>query len=123
MPSMKSLLTRDDVKAILSDMERPAAAAPAPAKATAATPAPSPLNRPGQLEEDRLLGEVAIRVLMGGKGKPDEVFTRLQAILARIEARRKSAPDSPALEASARSIRVKIGELLDTAFPTDPFVR
>jgi hypothetical protein len=106
-------------------MEQPRAEpAPAKADATAATVrAPSPLDQPGQLEEDRLLGKVAIGLLVGDKGKPNEVRSRLVAILAQIEARRRSAPDSPAWEASARSIRARILNLLDSSFPTDPFVR
>jgi tetratricopeptide (TPR) repeat protein len=124
-PDMKPLLVRDDVKSLLAEMERPRAEpAPAKAEAPAATArAPSPLDQPGQLEEDRLLGEVAIGLLVGDEGKPDKLRSRLEAILARIEARRKSTPDSPALEASARSIRARISKLLDSSFPTDPFVR
>ncbi len=111
------------MKALLAEVERPPAG-PAPGKAMAAAArAPSPLDRPGRLEEDRILGEVAIGLLVGDKGKPDEVRSRLEAILTRIEARRKSAPDSPALEESALSIRARISKLLDSSFPTDPFVR
>jgi hypothetical protein len=93
---------------------------------------PTPLSRQGQLEEDRLLGEVAIGLLVTDKpkdttsrspGKPDEMLALLQAILARIEAKRKSAPSSPALESSAVSIRKQIAKRLDAAFPTDPFAR
>jgi hypothetical protein len=122
-PALKSLLSRDDVRPILAEMQRSAAPPTAPAKPTAAAPAPSPLSRPGQLEEDRLLGEVAIGLLVGDKGEPDEVRSRLEAILARIEARRKSPPGSPALESSALSIQVQISTLLDAAFPTDLFAR
>jgi hypothetical protein len=121
---MNSFLTRDDFKAILVAMERPTAdPPPAPAMTTAAAPVPSPLNQPGQLEEDRLLGEVAIILLASDKGKPDEMLARLEGILARIEAKRKSAPSSPALESSASSIREQIGKLLDAAFPTERFAR
>jgi serine/threonine protein kinase/tetratricopeptide (TPR) repeat protein len=124
-PAFQSLLTRDDVKSLLAESERPRAN-PAPAKAEAPATvarAPSPLDRPGQLEEHRLLGEVAIALLVGDKGNPDEFRSRLETILARIEARRKSAPDSPALEVSAQSIRAQVSKLLDSSFPTDPFVR
>jgi tetratricopeptide (TPR) repeat protein len=118
----KPLMTRDDLKALLAEMELPAVnRRPTPAGATSAAPAPSPLDQPGRLDEDRFLGEVTISLLLGDKGKPDEVRARLEATLARIEARRKSAPGSPALEAAARSLRVKIGAMLDPAFPSDPF--
>jgi hypothetical protein len=43
--------------------------------------------------------------------------------LVRIEARRKSTPNSSALEVSAQSIRAQISKLLDSSFPTNPFVR
>jgi tetratricopeptide (TPR) repeat protein len=106
-PDFKSLMTRDDVKSLLAETEQPRAE-PAPTNAEAPATmarAPSPLDRPGQLEEHRLLGEVAIALLVGDKGNPDDFRSRLESILARIEARRKSAPDSLALEVSAQSIR------------------
>jgi eukaryotic-like serine/threonine-protein kinase len=120
----KPLITRDDVKALLAEMERPAVnPRPAPAGSTLAAPAPSPLDRPDRLDEDRFLGEVTISLLLDDKGKPDEVRARLEGTLARIEARRKAVPGSPALEAAARSLRVRIGAMLDPAFPSDPFAR
>ena len=118
------MMIRDDLKALLAEMERPAVnPRPAPAAAPLTAPAPSPLDRPGRLDEDRFLGEVTICLLLGDKGKPDEVLARLVATLARIDARRKSVPGSPALEAAARSLRVRIGAMLDRAFPSDPFAR
>ena len=58
-------LTRDDMKSLLAEMERPPAE-PAPAKAEAPAAAarlPSPLDQPGRLEEDRILGELTIGLL------------------------------------------------------------
>ena len=123
--NFKLLITRDDVKSLLAKMEQ-SRAQPAPANAEGPATmavAPSPLDRPGRLEEHRLLGEVAIALLVGDNGNPDEFRSRLGTILKRIEARRKSAPDSPALEVSAQSIRAQIPKLLDSSFPTDPFAR
>ena len=62
---------------------------------------PSPLDQPGRLEEDRLLGELTIGLLEEDAGATKQTRSRLEAMLARIEARRKSGADSPALEASA----------------------
>ncbi len=45
-------------------------------------------------------------------GAPDRGRARLEALLDRIEARRKSRPDSPGLEPFAQSIRLKLGEQL-----------
>ncbi len=110
----RTLLARDDVKSLLSEMERkPAGPAPALAKAEApaiAARTPSPLDRPGRLEEDRFLGDLTIALLSEDEGSPDRALGRLEAMLARIEARRKSSTDSPALEKSAQSIRVRLGE-------------
>ncbi len=110
----KSLLARDDVKSLLAEMERPPAGPSAPKLKTAAAPgnASSPLDQPGRLEEDRFLGELTVGLLDGETGEPGQARARLETILARIEARRKSGPESPALLASAQSIRVRIGEAL-----------
>jgi len=115
-PVLKSLLSRDDVQSLLAEMERPPAK-PSPAKAKAeptAAPAAvaSPLHEPGRLEEDRLLGELTIGLLQGESGEPDQARARLQTMLARIDARRNAGPDSPALKASAQSIRVMVGKQL-----------
>ena len=65
------MMIRDDLKALLAEMERPAVnPRPAPAAAPSTAPAPSPLDRPGRLDEDRFLGEVTISLLLGDKGKP-----------------------------------------------------
>jgi tRNA A-37 threonylcarbamoyl transferase component Bud32/tetratricopeptide (TPR) repeat protein len=116
----KALMTRDDLRALLVEMERPAAnpqPAPAPARAR------SPLDQPGRLDHDRFLGQATIGLLQGDNATADEVRARLEAALARIEARLKSVPRSPALEAAARSIRMKFSAGLDAAFPSDPFAR
>jgi len=113
-PVLKLLLSRDDVKSLVAEMERPPAKpslAKPPATAVQALTT-SPLGQPGRLEEDRFLGELAIGLLQGESGEPDQVRARLETMLARIEARRKSSPDSPVLKASAQSIRVRIGEQL-----------
>jgi len=115
-PVLKSLLTRADVKSLVDQMERPPVK-PSRAKAEAEAPAaaaraPSPLDQPGRLEEDRFLGELTIGLLEGEKGEPDQARARLESMLARIDARRKSSPDSPSLNAWAQSIRVTIGEQL-----------
>ena len=115
-PDAKSLMIRDDMKALLAEMERPAAkptnAQPAKPVAARPAPAPSPLDRAGRLEEDRLLGELTISLLEDSTGNSSQTQARLEAVLARIESQRKSGPDSPALRASARSIRLKIAEKL-----------
>ena len=113
-PHAKALLNRDDVKAILADMERPADEKPR-VQATAPSnklAAPSPLDQPGRLEEDRFLGELTISLLDNDGGELDRARSSLEALLARIDARRKSGADSPALEASSRSIKLSLGEQL-----------
>ena len=107
-------LTRDDVKSLLAEMERPAGRRPrlAKAEAPAAAATPSPLDRPGRLEEDRFLGELTIGLLSEDDAEPDRARARLEAMLDRIEARRKSGPDSPGLEPFAQSIRLRLGEQL-----------
>jgi tetratricopeptide (TPR) repeat protein len=107
---------RDDVKAILAQIERsPAQPAPAPAPPPAkvkAARAPSPLDQPGRLEEDRFLGELAIGLLEGAEDNSADVRARLEAMLGRIEERRARGPRSPTLEESAQSVRMRIGEEL-----------
>ena len=93
----KSLATRDDVKSLLAEMERPAAKT-AKAEAPASAPrVPSPLDHPGRLEEDRFLGELTIGLLAVDDRKTNQGQSHLEAMLARVEARRKSGPGSPAL--------------------------
>ena len=90
--SFKSLLTRDDVKSLLAEMDR-LRAMPATVKPEApvvAARTPSPLDQPDRLQEDRFLGELAIGLLSGDDGTPGQTRARLEAMLGRIEARRKS---------------------------------
>jgi eukaryotic-like serine/threonine-protein kinase len=113
-PEAKALLSREDMKALLAEMEHPSpkpAIAPSMGAADAVA-LPSPLDLPGRLEEDRFLGELTIGLLEDDARMTGQTQSRLEAMLARIETRRKSGADSPALEASARSIRLKFGERL-----------
>ncbi len=59
--------TRDDVKSLVAEMERPTAARPS---ARVQTRVASPLDLPGRLEEDRFLGELTIGLLRGFR-RPD----------------------------------------------------
>ena len=104
-PNLEALLARDDVKSLVAEMERPAAANP-PARVQ--TRVASPLDLPGRLEEDRFLGELTIGLLEASGGQTDR--SRLETILTRIEARRKAGPDSPSLEHAAQAVRMSIGE-------------
>jgi eukaryotic-like serine/threonine-protein kinase len=108
----KSLATRDDMKSLLAEMQRPAAETVKALAPAAAPRAPSPLDKPGRLEEDRLLGEVTIGLLADDDRKTNQRQSHLEAMLARVEARLESGAGSPALQASARSLRLKIGERL-----------
>ncbi len=110
----KALLGRDDMKALLAEMESPPGK-PATAqtkKAAGAVRAPTPLDEPGRLEEDRFLGELTIALLDEDAGATNQTRSGLETILARIDARRRSGAESPALEASARSVKLAIGERL-----------
>ncbi len=51
-------------------------------------------------------------MLSGDDGEPDRARARMEAMLDRIDARRKSGPDSPGLEPFAQSIRLRLGEQL-----------
>jgi tetratricopeptide (TPR) repeat protein len=110
----KPLLARADVKGLLREVDRtsakvsPAVAMPEEAPTRLA----SPLDQPGRLEEDRILGDVAVALLQGKKGEPEQFSARLGAILAQIDAQRRSGRDSPALERSAESIGVMMCEQL-----------
>jgi serine/threonine protein kinase len=110
--AFRLLLARDDLNLLLAEMERPSAgpSVSTPKTASAAEDAASPLDRPGRLDEDRFLGELTIGLLEKDTGEPGQVRARLEAMLARIDARRKSNPKSPALEHSAETIRERIGE-------------
>jgi serine/threonine protein kinase/Tfp pilus assembly protein PilF len=113
-PESKALLGREDMKALLAEMEHPS---PKPVNAQTkgaadAAPSPSPLDRPGRLEEDRFLGELSIGLLEDDAEKTSQTQNRLETMLARVQSRLEAGADSPALEASARSIRLKIGERL-----------
>ena len=110
------LLTRDDVKSLLSEMERSPSTPPrALAKAEAPLAAlvtPSPLDRPGRLEEDRLLGEVTIGLLSEDEGSPERAVGRLEAMLSRIEAKRRFGPRLTDPRDVGETIRVRLGEQL-----------
>ncbi len=110
----KLLLTRDDMKALLAEMERPPARS-APGKAeipSAAASTPSPLDRPDRLEEDRILGELTIGLLAEDAGAPDRAAHGWKRCWTGSKARRKSGPDSPGLEPFVQSIRLRLGEQL-----------
>jgi tetratricopeptide (TPR) repeat protein len=110
---LKTLVFRDDVKALLAEIDQPPvrlSAALAPA--VTLDRAPSPLDQPGRLAEDRFLSELSIELLESQSGEPQEVRARLTSMLARIDAQRKSSPHSAALEESSQSIRLRIGELI-----------
>jgi serine/threonine protein kinase len=114
IPAFRPFLDRNDVKSLLVEMTRPPPSSlPARAAASLAAPrAPSPLDRSGRLEEDRLLGELTISLLQDDKAPPEQAYTRLESLLTRLEARRKSGPKWPALNEAARSIQLKIGARL-----------
>ena len=101
------------MKALLAQMEQPQPAPSSPAKPEVASAPASPLRRPGKLEEDRLLGELTVGLLEGDGSNPAQARRRLEAVLARIDdARRNITTDSTALDQSANTIRMKLGEQL-----------
>ncbi len=105
-PDWRPLLAREDVKSILAEMERPAKEPPA-AK-VGSTRDDSPLSSPGRLEDDRFLGELTIGLVDAIGAASDE--SRLEALLVKVEARRKAGNDSPILALAARSIQLRIGD-------------
>jgi tetratricopeptide (TPR) repeat protein len=109
---LQPLLARADVKGLLEEMDRSPAVALSAAAAPKAVPArlSSPLDKPGRLEEDRILGALAVALLGGEKTRPEQYMARLGAILARIDAQHNSRGHSPALERSAKSVRLALGE-------------
>lgn len=107
------LLDRSDVKALVEEMDHPTApfAAIAGAPEIALGRLPSPLDQPGRLEEDRILGDLAIARVeeeQGQQGDSARYTSRLEAIVERMQALRSSGPTSPALERFAESIRIEI---------------
>jgi serine/threonine protein kinase/Flp pilus assembly protein TadD len=107
----KSLLARADVKALLAEMDRsPKKLAPATAAPKAPPPRPaSPLDQPGRLEEDRILGALSVGLLQTEQGEPEQISARLHSMLASIDAQQKSGIAAPALKPSAEAIRVRLG--------------
>ena len=71
---------------------------------------PSPLDQPGRLEEDRLLGELAIALVEGEKGDPGQYTDRLGAILRRMDAQLKPGKASPAIERTLEATRLMVCE-------------
>jgi tetratricopeptide (TPR) repeat protein len=110
----RPLLVRSDVKALIGDMDHAPANVSSAAAAPEAAPVrmPSPLDQAGRLEEDRILGDLAIALVEGNQGDSGQYTARLGAILERIDSPSRSGRASPALERSAESIRVWIGEEL-----------
>ncbi|QEH31955.1 Serine/threonine-protein kinase pkn5 [Aquisphaera giovannonii] len=80
---------------------------------TPSTPAgyESPLHQPGRFELDRLIAEVAADSY-ARPGAEAENLDRLRSLLARLDARRAAAADSPGLDAAAASLRMRQGSLL-----------
>jgi eukaryotic-like serine/threonine-protein kinase len=105
-PLWTAVLTGDELKSLLAEMERPPANPPLAASQTVAD---SPLHQAGRLDEDRLLGELTIALIESAKGTESN-RAQLESMMARIDASRKANPDSPILEQSAQSIRMSLAE-------------
>lgn len=114
------LLDRSDVKSLFVEMDQRPAKTSSTASETPTVRPPSPLDQPGRLEEDRILGGLAIILLKGDQGQPGQYTSRLRVILDRIDAHRRSGHTSPALERTAETICLLIGnELMKDGKPAD----
>jgi Tfp pilus assembly protein PilF len=112
-PDAKSLLARDDMRSLLAEMERPLTEPSRSTVVAVLAAAPSPLETPGRLENDQLLGAVTIGLLENNTARFGRTARdHLEAMLAKIESHQRAAANTLPLQASTHSIRVKLGELL-----------
>lgn len=106
----RPLLDHSDVKALIGQIDHAPAIVGSAAAAPEVVPArlPSPLDQPGRLEEDRILGELAIALVEGETGDPGQYTARLGAILGRMDARVKPGKASPGIERTLEATRLKV---------------